>query len=175
MCRFGFTNDFIQRSFSTNWLKRRPYPGLEAWWALLVVKCSSYKKKRYGTATKCSSLQCMIVCHWELPQRILFSLSRMWQSGWAIDILFYTGYRLPAAFHPLTCHPLYHVHNSILFQATFCAMTVTFCRRLNWGLLASCLETYTGRLGFGVRDELLPLVRMGSEVKNLKGRREGRG
>ena len=47
-------------------------------------------------------------------------------------------------------------------------MTVTFCRRLNWGLLASCLETYTGRLGFGVRDELLPLVRMGSEVRNGK-------
>ena len=49
-------------------------------------------------------------------------------------------------------------------QATFCAMTVVFCRRLNWTLLASCLETYTGRLGFGVRDELLALVRMGSEV-----------
>lgn len=53
-------------------------------------------------------------------------------------------------------------------------MTVTFCRRLNWGLLASCLETYTGRLGFGVRDELLPLVRMGSEVRKLKGRERGR-
>ena len=51
-------------------------------------------------------------------------------------------------------------------------MTVTFCRRLNWGLLASCLETYTGRLGFGVRDELLPLVRMGSEVRKLEGNRE---
>lgn len=54
-------------------------------------------------------------------------------------------------------------------------MTVTFCRRLNWGLLASCLETYTGRLGFGVRDELLPLVRMGSEVRKLEGNRERGG
>lgn len=48
--------------------------------------------------------------------------------------------------------------------ATFCGMTVVFCRKLNWNHLASCLEVYTGRLGYGVRDELLDLVRMGSEV-----------
>ena len=76
--------------------------------------------------------------------------------------------RLPATLRPVThyCSPTCMTSYPLISsQATFCAMTVTFCRRLNWGLLASCLETYTGRLGFGVRDELLPLVRMGSEVR----------
>jgi POLQ-like helicase len=50
-------------------------------------------------------------------------------------------------------------------SATFCAMTTVFCRKLNWDLLASCLETYVSRLGFGVREDLLPLVRLGNEVR----------
>lgn len=50
-------------------------------------------------------------------------------------------------------------------SATFCSMTVTFCRKLNWNPLASCLETYVGRLGYGVRSELLPLIRIGTEVR----------
>jgi hypothetical protein len=54
--------------------------------------------------------------------------------------------------------------------ATFCGMTVVFCRKLNWNHLASCLEVYTGRLGYGVRDELLALVRMGTEMTSLRAR-----
>ena len=76
--------------------------------------------------------------------------------------------------HNTTYHAiLYHYLLRYIFlrshapQATFCGMTVVFCRKLNWTHLASCLETYTGRLGFGVRDELLALVRMGSEVSFL--------
>ncbi len=41
----------------------------------------------------------------------------------------------------------------------FCYTTTKFCRALNWDLLASVLESYADRLTFGVRDNLLPLVR----------------
>ena len=41
----------------------------------------------------------------------------------------------------------------------FCRGTTTFCRELNWNLLAATLESYADRLSFGVQEELLPLVR----------------
>lgn len=42
--------------------------------------------------------------------------------------------------------------------------TVTFCKKLNWDLLGSYLEVFASRLEYGVRDEIVPLVRIGPEV-----------
>ena len=39
-----------------------------------------------------------------------------------------------------------------------------FCRKLNWDSLACVLEGFTSRLSFGVRPELIPLVRLGADV-----------
>lgn len=56
--------------------------------------------------------------------------------------------------------------------SSFCRMTVTFCEKLNWTLLSSCLEIYSDRLSHGVRDELLPLVRLGSiEMPSIRARK----
>jgi hypothetical protein len=52
----------------------------------------------------------------------------------------------------------------------FCGMVVVFCQKLNWTLLASCLEDLGSRLGYGVQRDLLPLVRIGSEVSALRAR-----
>ena len=46
----------------------------------------------------------------------------------------------------------------------FCGMIVSFCEKLNWISLSCVLATYTSRLMFGVRPELLPLTRLGTEV-----------
>ena len=84
-------------------------------------------------------------------------------------IAFYNTTLHNTTYHAILYHYLlrYIFLHSHVPKATFCGMTVVFCRKLNWTHLASCLETYTGRLGFGVRDELLALVRMGSEVSFL--------
>ena len=39
-----------------------------------------------------------------------------------------------------------------------------FCKRLNWVSLATIIDAYSKRLYFGVKDELLPLVRISTEV-----------
>lgn len=54
--------------------------------------------------------------------------------------------------------------------AVFCGMTVVFCKKLNWPLMASCLEDFSGRLNFGVHKDILPLVRLGSEVTAARAR-----
>jgi len=41
---------------------------------------------------------------------------------------------------------------------------------LNWIHLASCLEVLTSRLSYGVRDEILSLVRIGSEMPATRAR-----
>ena len=51
------------------------------------------------------------------------------------------------------------VYNFQSDASLFSHTTTKFCRALNWGLLASVLESYADRLTFGVRDDLLPLVR----------------
>ncbi len=56
----------------------------------------------------------------------------------------------------LKLNDLYNLQSD---AALFCHTTTTFCRALNWNLLASVLESYADRLTFGVRDDLLPLVR----------------
>jgi hypothetical protein len=48
--------------------------------------------------------------------------------------------------------------------SAFCGMIVSFCEKLNWVSLKCVLATYTSRLMFGVKPELLPLTRLGSEV-----------
>lgn len=48
--------------------------------------------------------------------------------------------------------------------STFCGMIVSFCEKLNWESLKCVLATYTSRLLFGVKPELLPLTRLGNEV-----------
>jgi DNA polymerase theta len=48
--------------------------------------------------------------------------------------------------------------------STFCGMIVSFCEKLNWVSLKCVLATYTSRLMFGVKPELLPLTRLGTEV-----------
>lgn len=54
--------------------------------------------------------------------------------------------------------------------AVFCGMTVVFCRKLNWPLLASCLEDFSSRLNYGVHKDILPLVRLGQEVTAARAR-----
>ena len=54
--------------------------------------------------------------------------------------------------------------------AAFCGMTVVFCKKLNWHYLAACLEDFSARLSFGVGRDLLPLVKIGSEVTASRAR-----
>ena len=48
--------------------------------------------------------------------------------------------------------------------ALFCRTTVTFCRELNWKLLAAVLSPYSEQLNYGVPDELLELARLGLDL-----------
>ncbi len=48
--------------------------------------------------------------------------------------------------------------------ALFCRTTVTFCRELNWRLLAACLTPVSEQLNYGVPDELLELARLGLDL-----------
>ena len=41
---------------------------------------------------------------------------------------------------------------------------VVFCRLLNWSPLATIIQSYSKRLYFGVKEELLPLVRISAEL-----------
>ncbi len=54
--------------------------------------------------------------------------------------------------------------------STFCGMTVVFCRKLNWLMLACCLEDFCGRLNHGAHKDILPLVRLGAELTNSRAR-----
>ena len=54
--------------------------------------------------------------------------------------------------------------------STFCSMVVIFCKKLNWPILASCLEDYSERLSYGVRKELLPLMRLGPDMTAIRAR-----
>lgn len=54
--------------------------------------------------------------------------------------------------------------------AAFCGMTVVFCKKLHWDYLAACLEDFSARLSFGVGRDLLPLVKIGSEVTASRAR-----
>lgn len=54
--------------------------------------------------------------------------------------------------------------------AIFCGMIITFCRKLNWDMLAACLDSLSGRVGFGVREELIPLMRMGAVMNASRAR-----
>ena len=54
--------------------------------------------------------------------------------------------------------------------AMHCGMAVAFARRLNWPNIASILESYAKRLNFGVKDDLLNLVRMGPEMPAFRAR-----
>lgn len=48
--------------------------------------------------------------------------------------------------------------------SAFCNMVVVFCRLLNWSHLGTVVQAYSKRLYYGVRDELLPLVRISTEL-----------
>ena len=52
----------------------------------------------------------------------------------------------------------------------FCGMTITFCQKLNWDLLGSALESLAGRLGHGIQEELIPLVRIGTDMSGPRAR-----
>ena len=54
--------------------------------------------------------------------------------------------------------------------STFSFMVATFCRSLNWDALASACEAYSARLALGVKEELLPLARMGAEMPAHRAR-----
>jgi hypothetical protein len=54
--------------------------------------------------------------------------------------------------------------------AVFCGMTVVFCKKLNWPMLASCLEDFSARLNYGVHKDILPLVRLGQEITAARAR-----
>ncbi len=49
--------------------------------------------------------------------------------------------------------------------SSFCGMVAVFCRRLNWCHLAAIIQSYSQRLCFGVKDELLPIVKISPEVR----------
>lgn len=53
---------------------------------------------------------------------------------------------------------------------SFCAQVRKFCEHLNWTLLEAVLAPFEQRLGFGVQEELLPLVRIGPEVPAFRAR-----
>lgn len=54
--------------------------------------------------------------------------------------------------------------------STFCGMTVVFCKKLNWPILAACLEDYCGRLNYGANSDILPLMRICTEMTNSRSR-----
>lgn len=54
--------------------------------------------------------------------------------------------------------------------STFCGMTVVFCKKLNWPILAACLEDYCGRLNYGANNDILPLMRISSELTSSRSR-----
>ena len=54
--------------------------------------------------------------------------------------------------------------------AYFCHMVILFCKKLNWLCLADALTPYTNRLSFGVHEELVPLVRVGTEIPAFRAR-----
>jgi hypothetical protein len=54
--------------------------------------------------------------------------------------------------------------------AVFCGMTEVFCRKLNWPMLAACLEDFSARLNYGANKDILPLVRLGPEVTAARAR-----
>lgn len=54
--------------------------------------------------------------------------------------------------------------------AVYCGMIVVFCRKLNWSPLAAALEDFSGRLNYGVQKDIIPLVRLGTEVTPARGR-----
>jgi hypothetical protein len=54
--------------------------------------------------------------------------------------------------------------------ASFCHMIISFCKKLNWPFLATALSPYAVRLGFGVQEELIPLVRIGPEIPAFRAR-----
>ena len=54
--------------------------------------------------------------------------------------------------------------------AHFCKSAVLFCAELRWPHLAAALGTMATRLSYGVREELLPLVRMGPDMPGPRAR-----
>jgi len=52
----------------------------------------------------------------------------------------------------------------------FCSSVVSFCRELNWPHLAAALGTMSTRLSCGVREDLVPLVRLGKEMPGSRAR-----
>ena len=52
----------------------------------------------------------------------------------------------------------------------FCRQTAIFCQELNWTYLAAALGTISTRLNYGVREELLPLVRLGRDMSGTRAR-----
>lgn len=54
--------------------------------------------------------------------------------------------------------------------SNFCGMTVTFCKKLNWNILANCLQVFGARISYGIHEELLPLVRMGPLMPGMRAR-----
>lgn len=54
--------------------------------------------------------------------------------------------------------------------SSHCGMTAVFARKLNWTHIAAILESYSQRLNFGVRDDLLPLVRLGASMPAFRAR-----
>ena len=49
-------------------------------------------------------------------------------------------------------------------------MLVTFCKKLNWNLLAYALESVLNRLNFAMSDDYLPLARLGGELISIRCR-----
>lgn len=54
--------------------------------------------------------------------------------------------------------------------AHLCRKTITFCKELKWDHLAAALSSISSRLSYGVSDDLLPLVRMGSAMPGVRAR-----
>lgn len=52
----------------------------------------------------------------------------------------------------------------------FCNMLITFCKKLNWNLLAYALDSLLGRLNYCVSEDYLPLARLGGEMTSIRCR-----
>eukprot|EP01126_Amoeba_proteus_P019055 TRINITY_DN19741_c0_g1_i1.p1 TRINITY_DN19741_c0_g1~~TRINITY_DN19741_c0_g1_i1.p1 ORF type:complete len:124 (-),score=13.82 TRINITY_DN19741_c0_g1_i1:26-397(-) len=52
-------------------------------------------------------------------------------------------------------------------SSSFARMMVSFCMHLEWFCLSSLLDEYVKRLGFGIRQEIIPLV----EIKGVRAAR----
>jgi hypothetical protein len=74
----------------------------------------------------------------------------------------------------LYCNLLPSIYPLLYIYSIPTPQAVSFCRKLHWDALGGVLQGLCGRLGYGVAEELLPLVRLGAQVGCRRRRRRCR-